>query len=277
MTAIQPLFDLTGRVAVVTGAGGALGHAIAIGLATAGADLALLDITEAGLDRSRAAVEAIGRRAVSVLGDVGVEADVDRAFGVVDEALGRVDVLVNNAAGPVERHRPEGFPLDAWDRAIRIDLTGYFLCARAAGRRMIAQGTGGSIVNISSIAGSTALGRGNFAYSVAKGGVNQLTRELAIEWASHGIRVNAVLPVQFRNAWWTSVEADPSSASRGLLRRVTDGIPLGRLGEAREVVGPVVFLAADAASMVTGTLLPVDGGNLALNAGGSVRWPDEPS
>ena len=277
MTANQPLFDLTGRVAVVTGAGGALGHAIAIGLATAGADLALLDITEAGLDRSRAAVEAIGRRAVSVLGDVGVEADVDRAFGVVDEALGRVDVLVNNAAGPVERHRPEGFPLDAWDRAIRIDLTGYFLCARAAGRRMIAQGTGGSIVNISSIAGSTALGRGNFAYSVAKGGVNQLTRELAIEWASHGIRVNAVLPVQFRNAWWTSVEADPSSASRGLLRRVTDGIPLGRLGEAREVVGPVVFLAADAASMVTGTLLPVDGGNLALNAGGSIRWPDEPS
>lgn len=275
MTANRSLFDLTGRVAVVTGAGGALGHAISVGLAQAGADLALLDITDAGLDRSRRAVEALGRRCVSVLCDVGVEADIDRGFGVVDDALGHVDILVNNAAGPVERHRPEGFPLDAWERAIRVDLTGYFLCARAAGRRMIAQGTGGSVVNLSSIAGSTALGRGNFAYSVAKGGVNQLTRELAIEWASHGIRVNAILPVQFRNAWWASVEADPSSANRGLLRRVTDGIPLGRLGEAHEIVGPVVFLAADASTMVTGALLPVDGGNLALNAGGSILWPDE--
>lgn len=277
MTAHRDLFDLTGRVAVVTGAGGALGHAICVGLAQAGADIALLDITDESLDASRRAVAALGRRSVAVRCDVGVEIDIDRAFAVVDETFGRVDVLVNNAAAPLERHRPEGFPLDAWDRTLRVDLTGYFLCARAAGRRMIAQGSGGSVVNVSSIAGATALGRGNFAYSVAKGGINQLTRELAIEWAAHGIRVNAVLPAQFRNAGWAAVEADPSSANRGLLRRVTDGIPLGRLGEAHEIVGPVVFLAADASSMVTGALLPVDGGNLALNAGGSVRWPDEAS
>ncbi len=275
MTAHRDLFDLTGRVVVVTGAGGALGHAIAVGMAEAGADLVLLDITEAGLERSRRAVDAIGRRCVSVLCDVGIEAEIDRAFAAVDDAFGRVDVLVNNAAAPLERHRPEAFPLDAWERALRVDLTGYFMCARAAGRRMIAAGTGGSVVNVSSIAGSSALGRGNFAYSVAKGGVNQLTRELAVEWAGHGIRVNAVLPAQFRNAGWAALEADP--ANQGLLRRVTDGIPLGRLGEAPEIVGPVVFLASKASSMVTGVLLPVDGGNLALNAGGSVRWPDEAS
>ncbi|MBA3453256.1 MAG: SDR family oxidoreductase [Deltaproteobacteria bacterium] len=277
MATHRELFDLTGRLAIVTGAGGALGHAVSIGLAEAGADLALFDITDTGLEHTRRAVAALGRQCVAVLCNVGVEDDVDRAFTVVDETVGRVDILVNNAATAVERHRPEAFPLDAWERALRVDLTGYFLCARAAGRRMIAQGDGGSVVNVSSIAGATGLGRGNFAYSVAKGGINQLTRELAIEWAGHGIRVNAILPAQFRNAGWAAVETDPSPASSSLLQRITDGIPLGRLGEPREIVGPVVFLAADASSMVTGALLPVDGGNLALNAGGSVRWPDEPT
>ena len=151
-----------------------------------------------------------------------------------------------------------------------MNLTGYFLCARAAGARMVPAGRGGSVINMSSITGSSALGRGNFAYSVSKGGVNQLTRELAVEWARHRIRVNAIQPAQFHNAAWDEMLADPSK--RELVEHVVAGIPLGRFGEPVEMVGPVVFLASDAAAMVTGILLPVDGGNLALNAGGSVRW-----
>jgi NAD(P)-dependent dehydrogenase (short-subunit alcohol dehydrogenase family) len=264
------LFDLTDRVAVVTGAGGSLGHAIAVGLAEAGADVALLELNEASLEATAADVRRTGRNVVALATDVAIEASVQAAFTAVDVAFGRVDILVNNASAPVERTVPEAFPLDAWERSLAVNLTGYFLCARAAGARMVAAGRGGSIVNLSSIAGSSALGRGNFAYSVAKGGVNQLTRELAIEWAQHGIRVNAIQPVQFHNAAWDATLADPTR--KPLVDHVLAGIPLGHLGDPAQMVGPVVFLVSDASAMVTGILLPVDGGNLALNAGGSLRW-----
>jgi NAD(P)-dependent dehydrogenase (short-subunit alcohol dehydrogenase family) len=135
---------------------------------------------------------------------------------------------------------------------------------------MIAAGNGGSIVNFGSIAGENALGRGSLAYSVAKGGVAQLTRETAFAWASHGIRVNAVLPCQFVNDWWRGNLTDPDR--RKLVDRVVSAIPLGRMGEPEEIAGPVLFLASQAASMVTGVLLPVDGGNLAMNAGASLDW-----
>lgn len=270
MTTSVDRFDLTGRVAVVTGAGGSLGHAIAVGLAEAGADLGLLDIAGDGLARTEADVVATGRRCLALTADVSVESDVENAFRSVHSAFGRVDVLVNNAAAPVARAQPQDFPLDAWERSLRVNLTGYFLCARSAGRLMIESARPGSVINVSSVAGSSALGRGNFAYSVSKGGVNQLTRELAIEWARYGIRVNAIQPAQFHNAAWDAAIADPARAA--LVDHVQAGIPLGRFGVPDEIVGPVLFLASDAAAMVTGILLPVDGGNLALNAGGSLRW-----
>ena len=142
------------------------------------------------------------------------------------------------------------------------------LFARAARARMIVRGQGGAIVNVSSIASASSLGRGNLAYGTSKSGVNQLTRELAIEWAHHRVRVNAIQPCQFLNAGWRSMLADPNRAP--LVERVLSGIPLGRMGEPEEIVGPVLFLASDAASMVTGVLLPVDGGNLALNPTGTL-------
>jgi NAD(P)-dependent dehydrogenase (short-subunit alcohol dehydrogenase family) len=169
--------------------------------------------------------------------------------------------------------RPEAFPLEIWEDVLRTNLTGYFLFARAAGKRMIEQGGGGAIVNISSIAGASSLGRGNLAYGASKSGVNQLTRELAVEWAHHGIRVNAIQPSQFLNAGWRSMVADPARSA--LVQHVLAGIPMGRMGEPHEIVGPVLFLVSDAASMVTGVLLPVDGGNLALNPTGSLPSQDQ--
>jgi NAD(P)-dependent dehydrogenase (short-subunit alcohol dehydrogenase family) len=124
---------------------------------------------------------------------------------------------------------------------------------------------------MSSITGTTALGRGNFVYSVTKGAVNQLTKELAIEWAKHKIRVNAIQPVQMKTPavkrWLSDPKTDPN-----LVEHLVQGIPLQRLGEPEDIVGPAIFLASDASAFVTGSLLPVDGGNLALNAGGSLEW-----
>ena len=271
-SAVDKLFRLDGRVAVVTGAGGAFGRAIARGFAAQGARLFLTDLDADHLDETAELVRRDGGTCATAVCDTGSSEQVEAAFASLDATFGQVDVLVNNAGNNPMQGRPEAFPLDIWEQVLRTNLTGYFLNARAAGQRMIARGQGGSIVNISSIAGSSSLGRGNLAYGASKSGVNQLTRELAVEWAHHGVRVNAIQPCQFLNAGWRSMVADPSRA--GLVQRVLSGIPLGRMGEPHEIVGPVLFLASDAASMVTGILLPVDGGNLALNPTGSLPVPD---
>jgi NAD(P)-dependent dehydrogenase (short-subunit alcohol dehydrogenase family) len=183
---------------------------------------------------------------------------------------------VNNAFAFPSRVHPAELMLDAWERTLAVSLTGYFLCAQQAIRRMLAQGTGGSIINISSIAGASALGRGNFPYSVAKGGVNQLTKELAVEYAGKGIRVNAILPAQVITPGFKRWMNDPKMFNAALYQRLLSGIPLNRLLDPEEFVGPAVFLCSPAASAVTGVLLPVDGGNLALNAGGSHTWLADP-
>jgi NAD(P)-dependent dehydrogenase (short-subunit alcohol dehydrogenase family) len=269
---VADLFRLDGRVALVTGAGGAFGRAIALGFADAGASVFLTDLNSERLDETAALVRATGALCETWVADSSSNDDVDAAFAHLDQTFNKVDILVNNAGGNPMQGRPEVFPLDVWEGVLRTNLTGYFLYARAAGKRMIDQGHGGSIVNVSSIASASSLGRGNLAYGASKSGVNQLTRELAVEWAHHGIRVNAIQPCQFLNAGWRGMVADPSKAD--LVQRVLSGIPIGRMGEPREIVGPVLFLVSDAASMVTGVLLPVDGGNLALNPTGSLPVPD---
>jgi NAD(P)-dependent dehydrogenase (short-subunit alcohol dehydrogenase family) len=265
---IGDLFRLDGRVALVTGAGGAFGRAIARGFAEVGARLFLTDLDATRLDETAAVVRAAGGDCAVRVGDTGSTDDVDAAYAQLDREFGQIDILVNNAGRNPMQGRPEAFPLDIWDEVLRTNLTGYFLFARAAGSRMIAQGHGGSIVNVSSIAGSSSLGRGNLAYGTSKSGVIQLTRELAVEWAHRGIRVNAIQPCQFLNEGWRSTVADPARSK--LVERVLSGIPIGRMGEPHEIVGPVLFLVSDAASMVTGAILPVDGGNLALNATGTL-------
>ena len=271
-SSIGDLFRLDGRVALITGAGGAFGRAIALGFAEAGARVFLTDLDSARLEQTAALVRAAGGTCAIQTGDTGSGADVERVYAQLDHDFGNLDVLVNNAGHNPMQGRPEDFPLNIWEHVLRTNLTGYFLNARGAGKRMIAQGRGGSIVNVSSIASASSLGRGNLAYGTSKSGVNQLTRELAVEWAQHGIRVNAIQPCQFLNDSWRATVADPNRAP--LVQRVLSGIPLGRMGEPHEIVGPVLFLVSDAASMVTGALLPVDGGNLALNPTGSLPTLD---
>jgi NAD(P)-dependent dehydrogenase (short-subunit alcohol dehydrogenase family) len=263
---VSGIFDLSGRVAVVSGAGGGLGTAICAGLAGFGADVALIDVDGPTLEASAAGVEALGRVALVFEGDASDENAVKAAFAQVDEAFGKVDILVNLAYTPLFG-RPEELSLADWERAFRINVTSYFLCCREAGNRMIGQGTGGSIVNMCSIGGTSAIGRGSYPYSISKGGIVMMTKELAVEWAKHRIRVNAIQPCQFLTPGLRHRLDDPELGR--IKETFLSGIPLNRLGEPEEIVGPVVFLASDAAAMVTGVLLPVDGGNLALNAGGT--------
>ncbi len=265
------LFDLTGKVALVTGAAAGIGRTIALGLADFGADLALADIDRAGLADTLAEVEARRRRGLAVQCDTGNPQDIQAFFAGVDESFGQVDILINNV-GIIARHHPEALSLEDWNRVVQVNLTGTFLCARAAGQRMIERGKGGCIINVSSISGCSALGRGNLVYSTTKGAINQLTRELAIEWAKHNIRVNAILPAQTRTTYLQKLIDDPSFDSNALIQQLLVGIPLNRLGEPEDLIGPVVFLASESANFVTGALIPVDGGNLALNAGGSKDW-----
>ena len=191
------LFDLTDRVAVVTGAGGGFGTAICAGLAAHGADVALLDTNGKALRESAARVERTGRRALPLETDVSDEEAVERAFAEIDRAFSKVDILVNLVFTPHIFGPPLELSLADWETALRVNLTSYFLCAQQSARRMIAQGNGGAIMNMCSINGTSAAGRGNFAYSVSKGGIVMLTKEMAIEWARYGIRVNAIQPCQF--------------------------------------------------------------------------------
>jgi len=265
-------FNLDGRNAVITGGGGNIGGAIARRLAAQGASVALVDINEDRLASVAAGVQAAGGTAHTVAGDVSTPAGVQ---AVVDEVLGKVaqiDILVNNA-GRGSHTFPEEIPYEEWAAIFQLNLTGYFLMAQAVGRHMIERRTRGAIVMTSSTCSWVAMGRGNFAYSISKAGVNQLVRELALEWGCFGIRVNAIEPCQVEAGSMDDLldRDDPSGLT--LRQRVLGGIPLGRLATADDMAGPVAFLVSDAAAMVTGTILPVDGGNLACNAASSIRPP----
>jgi len=270
------LFDMTGKTAVIVGAGanGGIGHVIAQAFAQHGADIVSADIDAAGAQQTAAEAAALGRRSIAVHCDAANPADVERLFVETDAAFGCVDVLVNLPFW-FPRIRPHDLELDGWHRTLEICLTSYFMCCQQAIRRMLKQETGGNILNIGSIAGASALGRGNFAYSVAKGGVHQMTKELALEYARQGIRVNAILPCQVLTPGLKNqLIADPQLAER-VMPRFVAGIPMGRLLEPEEFAGPALLLCSAAGSGITGVLMPVDGGNLAMNAGGSVVWPKD--
>src|SRR5690242_7236340 len=268
--------DLTGRVAIVTAgsAGGGIGHATALELARAGADVFVCDIDGEGAQQTAREIAALGRKCTAVQCDMGEAEAITAMFADFDRAYDRVDILINNV-GIGSRHRPEELPLEEWRKVVRVNLEGTWVCTQEVGRRMIRAGRGGSIVSISSIAGSSALGRGNFVYSVTKGGIIQMTRELALEWSSHGIRVNAIQPAQTLTPAVQRMFEDPRLDPQSLHEHLVRGIPLNRLGQPEDIARATLFLASDGAAFITGHILPVDGGNLAMNAGGSKTWEAE--
>jgi 2-dehydro-3-deoxy-D-gluconate 5-dehydrogenase len=247
------IFDLSGKVAIVTGGNGGIGLGMAQGLAEAGADIAIVGRNEA---KSNAAVDAIkqrGGKAISVVADVTDKAAVEAMAKLVARELGRIDILVNNAGINI-RKPPHALDIDEWDSVIKTNLTSAFLCSQAVYPAMKAAG-GGKIINIGSM---MSIFGASFtpAYAASKGGIVQFTRSCACAWAADNIQANAVLP-----GW---IDTDLTKRARkeidGLHDRVLARTPAARWGAIDDFAGIAVFLASSASDFVTGTAIPIDGG-----------------
>lgn len=251
-------FDLTGSVAVITGAGSGLGKAIAKALAQHGADVAVTELPgkTALAEETVGELLALGRRAQAIPLDVTDLGSIDALVPTVVGSLGRLDILVNNAGLNIQRQALEVTEED-WDRVLDVNLKGLFFCSQAAGRHMIEHG-GGRIVNIASQMGLVGYWR-RAAYCSSKAGVVNLTRVLAIEWAKYGINVNAIAPTFVLTPLTAPMFEDADFKADVLAR-----IPLGRLADPDDVANAAVYLASPAAKMVTGQTLAVDGGWTAI-------------
>jgi NAD(P)-dependent dehydrogenase (short-subunit alcohol dehydrogenase family) len=252
------LFDMNGKKALVTGASRGIGQAIAVALAEAGADLALVARGEDGLAATAKQVTGYGRDAFVIPADVTDAEEVAGAVGTAIERLGWVDIVVNNAGGSNFMVPFLDLRLPGWDKLLRLNLTSAMYVCHAIGGHLAERGQG-SVINVASVAGLTASPLVS-PYGAAKAGLISLTRTLAVEWAASGVRVNALCP------GWTATELnrnlwDDEAASAATIATV----PMRRWGRAEEMAGPALFLASDASSFMTGQVLVVDGGQTAMS------------
>ena len=251
----QNLFNLNDRVILITGAAGGLGQAMAVGLAEYGAQIALADLRLENINDILAQIDNLGKKAAAYKVDITDRNNITEMVEKVHKDFGRIDVLINSA-GVNNRKRIEDYTEQEWDNIVDINLKGTFLCCQAVGKIMLNQGKG-KIINMASV--SSTLGHPHHGpYAASKGGVALLTKVMAVEWAKRGINVNAIAPAYVR----TSLTADYLSKGDNY-KRISDTIPMGRLGEPEDIVGAAVYLASDASNFVTGHLLTVDGGRCA--------------
>ena len=246
------LFDLSGKVAMVTGGSRGLGKVAATALAKAGADVAVCGRNTADLDRVTSAMRALGREAEPFVLDVTAKATVHDGVERILGHFGKVDILVNNA-GVNHRVPVLEFPEEAWDLVINTNLKGYFLVAQAVVPQMIERGYG-KVINMSSILGTVALPN-QVAYASSKGGVDQMTKVMALEWAKQGVRVNAIGPTYFETELVAQLRNDPER-----FNFINERTPMGRWGYPPELEGIVIFLAAPASDFITGQTIYIDGG-----------------
>jgi gluconate 5-dehydrogenase len=250
-------FGLEGKVALVSGGGGAIGSAIAGALAAAGARVSVADVTEERAEAAAEQIRATGAEVLALGADVTQEADCERIVAATVERFGRLDIIVNAVGGGAGKvlFDAQEYPRDAWDWIMELNVRSTLLATQAAVREMIREGHGGAVVNISSVRADLGINAGYSAYVAAKGAISSLTRQWATEWAKHGIRVNAIRPTFVDTPQVAMLLGDPDFKA-GIVSR----IPLGRVGDTDDMTGPVVFLASDAAAFITGQVLGVDGG-----------------
>lgn len=251
------MFDLSGRVAVVPGGGGAIGSALALGLADAGAAVSLVGRSQERVDAAAEPIAGSGGTALAISADVTDPEQAQRAIDETVEELGRVDMIVNAVGGGAGDvlHDAEEYPGGAWDWIMELNVRSTLLPTQAAVRQMISQGDGGRVLNISSVRGQLGINAGYSAYVAAKGAIDSLTRQWATEWAKHGISVNAISPTFVDTPQVASLLGDPDFKA-GIVSR----IPIGRVGTTDDLLGAVLLFCSPASSFITGQILTIDGG-----------------